>query len=269
MDEVLVPPDDVKGIDLTEARLEDRVRRRRARCASWGTRCSASASAAISASSATPSPRRSRTSCSTCWRTSTTCRSTTRTWSSYLELLRRAVHRLQPARADAGARQGHLEEAPLLPPHPGARVRGVPHGQRGPPPAAARLPADRQVAHQGGLGGHRADVARRRRRQAAPSASSSSTSGCAPTPSSSATSTAASSTSASSATQRLQVFPVWELLFTKVPEEAPRIATEQVKWDAAYRERHGIKTSRRRRRCPTRWSCASGISASASIARSS
>jgi D-alanine-D-alanine ligase len=42
---------------------------------------------------------------------------------------------------------------------------------------------------------------------------------------------------------RLQVFPVWELLFTKVPEEAPRIATEKVKWDAAYRERHGIKTN--------------------------
>jgi D-alanine-D-alanine ligase len=42
---------------------------------------------------------------------------------------------------------------------------------------------------------------------------------------------------------RLQVFPVWELLFTKAPEETPRIATEKVKWDAAYRERHGIKTS--------------------------
>ena len=42
---------------------------------------------------------------------------------------------------------------------------------------------------------------------------------------------------------RLQVFPVWELLFTKAPEETPRIATEKVKWDTAYRERHGIKTS--------------------------
>jgi D-alanine-D-alanine ligase len=41
---------------------------------------------------------------------------------------------------------------------------------------------------------------------------------------------------------RLQVFPVWELLFTKAPEETPRIATEKVKWDAAYRARHGIKT---------------------------
>jgi len=42
---------------------------------------------------------------------------------------------------------------------------------------------------------------------------------------------------------RLQVFPVWELLFTKAPEETPRIATEKVKWDAAYRTRHGIKTN--------------------------
>src|SRR5262245_27734648 len=42
---------------------------------------------------------------------------------------------------------------------------------------------------------------------------------------------------------RLQVFPVWELLFTKADEETPRIATEKVKWDAAYRARHGIKTS--------------------------
>ena len=41
---------------------------------------------------------------------------------------------------------------------------------------------------------------------------------------------------------RLQVFPVWELLFTKADEETPRIATEKVKWDAAYRTRHGIKT---------------------------
>jgi len=42
---------------------------------------------------------------------------------------------------------------------------------------------------------------------------------------------------------RLQVFPVWELLFTKAPEELPKIATEKVKWDAAYRSRHGIKTA--------------------------
>jgi len=42
---------------------------------------------------------------------------------------------------------------------------------------------------------------------------------------------------------RLQVFPVWELLFTKAPEELPKIATEKVKWDAGYRDKHGIKTA--------------------------
>ena len=42
---------------------------------------------------------------------------------------------------------------------------------------------------------------------------------------------------------RLQVFPVWELLFTKAPDELPKIATEKVKWDAGYRERHGITTA--------------------------
>jgi D-alanine-D-alanine ligase len=42
---------------------------------------------------------------------------------------------------------------------------------------------------------------------------------------------------------RLQVFPVWELLFTKAPDELPKIATEKVKWDAGYRDKHGIKTA--------------------------
>lgn len=42
--------------------------------------------------------------------------------------------------------------------------------------------------------------------------------------------------------QRLQVFPVWELLFTNFPPEAWRIATDRVKWSATYQEKHGIKT---------------------------
>jgi D-alanine-D-alanine ligase len=41
---------------------------------------------------------------------------------------------------------------------------------------------------------------------------------------------------------RLRVFPVWELLFTKLSEEKPRIATEKVKWDRAYQEKAGIKS---------------------------
>jgi D-alanine-D-alanine ligase len=43
--------------------------------------------------------------------------------------------------------------------------------------------------------------------------------------------------------ERLQVFPVWELLFERLPEGAPRIATERVKWDPAYQEKVGVKTA--------------------------
>jgi D-alanine-D-alanine ligase len=42
--------------------------------------------------------------------------------------------------------------------------------------------------------------------------------------------------------QRLQVFPIWELFLAKMPDEAWRIATDRVKWNRAYQEKHGIKT---------------------------
>ncbi|MEX1233208.1 MAG: ATP-grasp domain-containing protein [Planctomycetaceae bacterium] len=42
---------------------------------------------------------------------------------------------------------------------------------------------------------------------------------------------------------RLQTFPVWELQFTKMPDDVPHIATRKVKWDLAYQERHGIITN--------------------------
>jgi D-alanine-D-alanine ligase len=41
---------------------------------------------------------------------------------------------------------------------------------------------------------------------------------------------------------RLQVFPVWEMSFAKMPEHIWHIATERVKWNAKYQERHGIDT---------------------------
>ena len=41
---------------------------------------------------------------------------------------------------------------------------------------------------------------------------------------------------------RLQVFPVWELHFERLPEDAPRIATERVKWDPAYQKKVGVQT---------------------------
>jgi D-alanine-D-alanine ligase len=42
--------------------------------------------------------------------------------------------------------------------------------------------------------------------------------------------------------QRLQVFPIWELLFTNLPDDAPFIATAKVKWDESYQKKLGVKT---------------------------
>lgn len=39
---------------------------------------------------------------------------------------------------------------------------------------------------------------------------------------------------------RLQTLPIWELSFTKMPEDLPRIATSKVKWDPAYQKKRGI-----------------------------
>ena len=41
---------------------------------------------------------------------------------------------------------------------------------------------------------------------------------------------------------RLTAFPVWELLFTKMPPDVPRIATGSVKWNVDYQKRWGIET---------------------------
>ena len=40
--------------------------------------------------------------------------------------------------------------------------------------------------------------------------------------------------------RRLMVLPVWELLFTRMPDDVPRIATRKVKWDPAYQKKRGI-----------------------------
>jgi D-alanine-D-alanine ligase len=42
--------------------------------------------------------------------------------------------------------------------------------------------------------------------------------------------------------QRLDVFPVWEMSFDKMPENRWHIATERVKWSTQYQKRHGIMT---------------------------
>ena len=42
--------------------------------------------------------------------------------------------------------------------------------------------------------------------------------------------------------QRLQTFPIWELVFARLPDDAHRIATEKVKWDIAYQKKVGVDT---------------------------
>jgi D-alanine-D-alanine ligase len=46
--------------------------------------------------------------------------------------------------------------------------------------------------------------------------------------------------------QRLRVLPVWELHFTKMPDDVHRIATERVKWSPKYQRKYGIKTQEAR-----------------------
>ena len=41
--------------------------------------------------------------------------------------------------------------------------------------------------------------------------------------------------------RRLQVLPIREVIFTKMPEDRPRFATFKAKWDETYRERWGIE----------------------------
>ena len=43
--------------------------------------------------------------------------------------------------------------------------------------------------------------------------------------------------------ERLQVFPVWEMSFAKMPENSWHIATERVKWSVKYQKKHGIDTA--------------------------
>jgi D-alanine-D-alanine ligase len=44
--------------------------------------------------------------------------------------------------------------------------------------------------------------------------------------------------------ERLEVLPVWEMSFDKMPENRWRIATERVKWSTKYQKKHGIMTQR-------------------------
>ena len=47
--------------------------------------------------------------------------------------------------------------------------------------------------------------------------------------------------------ERLVVFPPWEMVFEKMPDNVAHIATRQVKWNKKYQEKHGIDTKKSRR----------------------
>jgi D-alanine-D-alanine ligase len=42
--------------------------------------------------------------------------------------------------------------------------------------------------------------------------------------------------------ERLEIMPVWEMSFAKMPDNRWRIATERVKWSTQYQKKHGIST---------------------------
>ena len=42
--------------------------------------------------------------------------------------------------------------------------------------------------------------------------------------------------------QRLQVFPVWELRFDKLPEDGRLVMTDRAKWNTKYQKKYGIMT---------------------------
>jgi D-alanine-D-alanine ligase len=43
--------------------------------------------------------------------------------------------------------------------------------------------------------------------------------------------------------QRLQVFPVWELDMSQLPEETRKIATARVKWSRVYQKKYGVRST--------------------------
>ena len=50
--------------------------------------------------------------------------------------------------------------------------------------------------------------------------------------------------------ERLHAFPVWEMKFSNMPEGAHRIATERVKWSTPYQRKHGIHCGKARLQRP-------------------
>ena len=44
--------------------------------------------------------------------------------------------------------------------------------------------------------------------------------------------------------QRLQVFPIWELILKNLPDDSYRVATQRVKWSVKYQKKYGITSQK-------------------------
>ncbi len=65
--------------------------------------------------------------------------------------------------------------------------------------------------------------------------------------------------------QRLQTFPIWEMVFSGLPDDVAKIATAKVKWDGKYQQKYGI-TTKAAEDLRHRWPRRSPACANASIA---
>ena len=244
MHDYLVPPDDVAGHDLDDRAVADRIRRRSRRCAtSSSTTCTSLGVkddlAGIRQANDEFKPHIAFNLLEAFHEIGTFDQNVV----SYLELLRLPYTGCNP-RGMFLARDKSLSKK-LLHYHriPVPEFRGPARPQAAAVQDSSTFPLIvKSLTQEASIGISQASVVDDEAKTAR-SGCSSSTSRSGPTRSSSSTSRAASSTAASSATSALQVLPVWEMTFAKMPEGQHRIATERVKWNAKYQEKMGIATA--------------------------
>ena len=161
----LMPPDSLEGQDpkaIEEWRTEFDVIQtlqapRATKCARWA--CSTA-----SPNCAPRSPTGSRTSSSTCWRSSTASSATTSTSSAFLEMLRQPYTGCNPRGLLLSRDKALCKQVFAFHRIPTPQFQVFRRGQRVSDPAPAALSAVREIQHRRCLAGHRAGVGGGRRR---------------------------------------------------------------------------------------------------------
>ena len=259
----LVPPEDTDRPRRDQRRVEDGVRRHVDARGDRATRCRWRACTTTSA----PSARRSRSSSRDIVFNLLEAFADVTTFDqnvvSYLELLRLPYTGCNP-RGLMLARDKSLSKK-LLAYHriPVPEFTVVRRGRKAVLPKRLLLPAHREVADVRGVDRHLAGVGRRERRAAAAPRA------VRPREPRARRRIVEQFIDGRElyvgvlGNERLQVFPVWEMFFTQMPDNNWRIATERVKWSTKYQKQHGIKTDEaklpdgRARADPATWRSAS------------